>query len=131
MGQTGRLLAGLAFVALSGCSLAGGDAVTHSLSHPGQSHSVFGLTVSLMPRPFSPGESADDAVRRLEAAGYAADPSQTFSLRAPQAVPADGKHFYKSVTRFPCTTRYEVVLRIDAFDRLTDAYGTSDPLACT
>ena len=117
----------MALLALTGCSGAGlGDAVTRNLSLPDHA-----LIVPLTPKPFAPGSASADAIQRLEAAGYAADPNPTFSLRAPQAAPADGKHFSKSVTRFPCTTRYEVVLRIDAFGRLIDAYGTSDPKACT
>ncbi len=127
MAWTGRLLAGLVLLALTGCSGAGfGDAVTRSLSRPNPTR-----IVPLTPKPFAPGSASADAIQRLEAAGYAADPTPTFSLRAPQAVPADGKHFYKSVTRFPCVTRYEVVVRIDASGRLIDAYGTSDPQACT
>ena len=127
MGRTGGLLAGLALLALMGCSDTGqGDAVTHSLSRPNHA-----LIVPLMPKPFVQGETGADAIQRLEAAGYMADPAPTFSLRAPQAVPGDGKHFSKSVTRFPCITRYEVVLRIDTAGRLIDAYGTSDPQGCT
>ncbi len=118
-------LAALAIMAsLSACSGIGRDAVTLGIE-TGRDASG-----SLMPKTFAPSLSGAEVIRRLEAAGYKEDRSRVFGKNR-TAIPADGRHYRKSVTEFPCLNSYEVVVRTDPLDHVIDVYGTHWQPACT
>lgn len=120
-----KALAVLAAVAsLSACSGIGRDAVTRGIES-GQ-----GASGSLMPQTFAASLTGADVIRRLEAAGYKHDSSRVFGKNGAH-IPADGRHYRKSVTKFPCLNTYEVVVRTDRSDRVIDVYGTHWQPACT
>lgn len=120
-----KISAVLAIMAgLSACSGMGKDAVTRGIE------SGRGVNGSLMPQTFAPSFTGTEVIRRLEAAGYRPDRSRIVGKnRTP--IPADGQHYRKSVTEFPCLNIFEVVVRTDPSDRIIDVYGTHWQAACT
>jgi hypothetical protein len=129
-----RRWTGLAILAvaleLTGCATPGtGDAITRAIASGEDAHA------SLMTRTFAPSLTGSEVIRQLEAAGYrrarySVNNRDTYS-RDREPIPADGRHYVKFITQFPCLNEYEVVVRIDPSDHLIDVYGTHWQPACT